>query len=261
MNPNQQTGTTQQQVKDKAENLANQAQDKAGDVLDKAQETAKTTITQQKGRAAEMVDSIADALHQTGQHLEDNNQAPIANFAHQAATRLEQFSDDLQNKSVDEMVGGVEDFARRDPQLFLGGAVVLGLLAARFFKASARRQQQRQGYMGGQRGQYQYRPYGRYGQYGPTYGERYADQGQGRYERRALPDEYMGATEPDFTHEQSTSHYNDTYTTGESTSFSSTTSGTTSAAPTNPDEKTSQNWSDVQGNNWPDENPPRGSEK
>jgi hypothetical protein len=35
------------------------------------------------------------------------------------------------------MVRNVEDFARRQPALFIGGAFMLGLLGARFLKSSA----------------------------------------------------------------------------------------------------------------------------
>jgi hypothetical protein len=49
----------------------------------------------------------------------------------------------LQNTDVSEMVDRTEEFARRRPALFLGGAFALGLLGARFLKSS-RRQQEKQ---------------------------------------------------------------------------------------------------------------------
>jgi hypothetical protein len=38
---------------------------------------------------------------------------------------------------VRELVGEVQDFARRQPTLFFGGAVVLGFAALRFLKSTA----------------------------------------------------------------------------------------------------------------------------
>lgn len=141
MNPQTNMG---QNAQDAASQVADQARQKSTEVMQQAQDTARTTLSQQKGRAAESVSTVADALRKSSSHLNNNDQAAIGHVADQLASRLDQFSDDLQNKSVDQMFGDVQDFARRDPQLFLGGAVVLGLLAARFLKASGQRMQQQQ---------------------------------------------------------------------------------------------------------------------
>jgi hypothetical protein len=143
MNPQQQTGTSQEN-KTTAGQVADQARQKAGDVMDQVQQTAKTTVSQQKGRVAESMGTVAEALRKTGQNLYEQDQGSFGRMAEKAADRIEQFSDDLQNKSVDEMFYDVQNLARRDPQLFLGGAVVLGLLAARFLKSSGQRYRQQQ---------------------------------------------------------------------------------------------------------------------
>ncbi len=145
MDPQERT-TAGQKAQDATSQLADQARQKTGELAQQAQETAKSTLHQQKGQVAGTIDSVAQALRETGQNLRQNgDQAGLGNLANQAADRLSQFSDDLQNKSVDEIFVDVQDFARRDPQLFLGGAVVLGLLAARFLKASGQRSQSQYG--------------------------------------------------------------------------------------------------------------------
>jgi hypothetical protein len=53
-----------------------------------------------------------------------------------AADQVERFSRFLSARSADGLVRDVEDFARRNPAVFMGGCFVLGLAAARFFKAS-----------------------------------------------------------------------------------------------------------------------------
>jgi hypothetical protein len=93
----------------------------------------------------------------------------MGEYAEKFAQQIDRFSTTLRERSVEDLMYEAENFARREPQLFLGGAVVLGLLAARFFKSSASRGRQ-QGY--GYYGQ------GRY--YGSTYsGYGYGGQGQG----------------------------------------------------------------------------------
>jgi hypothetical protein len=43
----------------------------------------------------------------------------------------------LRDKSMDQLVGEVETFVRREPVLFLTGAFALGFFASRFFKSSS----------------------------------------------------------------------------------------------------------------------------
>jgi hypothetical protein len=46
-------------------------------------------------------------------------------------------ADTVRERDVRELVGEVQDFARRQPTLFFGGAVVLGFAALRFLKSTA----------------------------------------------------------------------------------------------------------------------------
>lgn len=131
-----------QQAKETAGRLTDEALDKSGEMLDQARSTALESAQQQKSRVAESIGSVAQALRQTGESLNTQKQPAIGNFATQAADKIEKFSTDLESKSVNELLHDVENFARRDPELFLGGAVALGLLASRFFKASGRRSDQ-----------------------------------------------------------------------------------------------------------------------
>ena len=44
----------------------------------------------------------------------------------------------LNNANPDTLLDDVEAFARREPAMFIGGAIAIGLLAARFLKSSRR---------------------------------------------------------------------------------------------------------------------------
>src|SRR5512144_989206 len=124
MNPQDQTGFRQsagEQTQATADQMAQQVKDKTTDVVQQAQDTARTTLQQQKGRAAGSVGAVADALHQTSQNLHNQDQGPAGQVIDQIASRLDDIANDLQTKTVDEMLDDVQDFARRDPQLFLGG--------------------------------------------------------------------------------------------------------------------------------------------
>jgi hypothetical protein len=66
----------------------------------------------------------------------------VAQVAEQAAERVERVSGYLREKDIDQLVREAEDFARRQPALFLGGAFALGVLGARFLKSSGKQANQ-----------------------------------------------------------------------------------------------------------------------
>lgn len=147
------SGDAVQQAKDKAGEVVDQAQQKTGEVVDQAKQQAASQLSVQKDRAAEGLGSVADALRQTSRQLEQQQAAgPIGDYAARAADQIDRFSTYLQHRDVNQIVGEVERFARREPVLFLGGAFALGALAARFLKSSS--DQARMQEYGGQGGQY-----------------------------------------------------------------------------------------------------------
>ena len=96
-------------------------------------------INSQKARAAEGLGNVAQALRQSGETLESKDpQTPLTQYIGSAADQLERLSGYLRENSVSDMVNGVEQFARRQPALFIGSAFMLGLLGARFLKSSSR---------------------------------------------------------------------------------------------------------------------------
>ena len=116
-------------TKEKAREAASEAQQRLGDQL-------KSSVDSSKARAADTLDSVAQALSQSGQQLRSDNLAPAGDYVDRAGEQLRRASDYLRNTNVDEMVRNTEDFARRQPALFIAGAFTLGVLAARFIKAS-----------------------------------------------------------------------------------------------------------------------------
>jgi len=133
------TGTMREmadQVKETAGQVTDQAQQTAGQVVDQARQQVSSRLGDQKDRAAESLVSVAQALRQTGQQLREQDQQGVTHYIDQAASRVERLSNYLQQNDLGQLVDDVEQMARRQPALFLGGAFVLGLLGARFLKSS-----------------------------------------------------------------------------------------------------------------------------
>jgi len=134
------TGAMQQavdQAQDKAGEVADQAQQKVGEVVDQAKQTVTSQVSSRKDQAAESLRTVADAIRHTGDDLRSRDQAGVAQYASMAADRVEDFSQFISERDVNQIVSDVERYARRNKGLFLGGAFALGLVAARFLKSSS----------------------------------------------------------------------------------------------------------------------------
>lgn len=116
-----------------------QVQGKAKEMAHKAQEQAKSAVTTRKEQAVDQLGSVAQAFRRTGSELRNQNKDTIAQYTEQLADQVERFTGYLENRDVDQLLHEAEGFARRRPELFLGGAFMLGLLVGRFVKSSGER--------------------------------------------------------------------------------------------------------------------------
>ncbi|MBP2315818.1 hypothetical protein [Azospirillum soli] len=116
--------------------MANEATESGRQTVDAAQGRIRSLMEQQTHRAADQLGSVANALHKAAEQLSHENNGTAAHYAGQAADRVEQVADMLRNSTVDDMVGQVERFARRQPEVFVGAAFAVGFLFARFVKSS-----------------------------------------------------------------------------------------------------------------------------
>jgi hypothetical protein len=96
-------------------------------------------LNSQKAKAADGLGCVAQALRRSGEQLRTQDPStPVQHYVSSAADQVERLSGYLRESSVSDMVNGLEQFARRQPALFIGGAFMLGLLGARFLKSSGR---------------------------------------------------------------------------------------------------------------------------
>ena len=147
---------------------ANRLQDAASGVADRVADTAQqqvgTKVESQLGRGADVLGQVSQAIRQSGEQLR-TDQPQIASFADTAAEQVDRASRYLRETDFQGVLRGAEDFARRQPAVFLGGALALGLVASRFLRASPPAGSQA-GSRYGSYGSGSYRSYGSSGSYG-----------------------------------------------------------------------------------------------
>jgi ElaB/YqjD/DUF883 family membrane-anchored ribosome-binding protein len=122
------------EVKEKVQHLAHDAQEKVGDRL-------ATGLSSVKERAASSLDTLAQSLVQSTQQARQQDPDVPVQYVERIGEELQKASRYLRETEVREFVHGTENFARRQPAVFLGAAFAVGLLGARFLKSSERKEQ------------------------------------------------------------------------------------------------------------------------
>jgi ElaB/YqjD/DUF883 family membrane-anchored ribosome-binding protein len=134
------------EAQEKAQEVAGQAQEKAREAAGKAQEGVRQQIDERSTKAGEQVSSTAQDLRSVGEELRKQGKDTPAKLADRAAEQTEKVGSYLKDNGPDKMLHDVEDFGRQRPWAALAGGVAIGVVAARFLKASSRnRYQQRNG--------------------------------------------------------------------------------------------------------------------
>jgi ElaB/YqjD/DUF883 family membrane-anchored ribosome-binding protein len=134
------------EAQEKAQEVAGQAQEKAREAAGNAQESIRQQIDDRSTQAGERVGSTAQDLRSVGEELRKQGKDAPAKLADRAAEQTEKVGSYLKDNGPDKMLEDVEDFGRQRPWAVLAGGMAVGILAARFLKASSRnRYQQRSG--------------------------------------------------------------------------------------------------------------------
>lgn len=122
---------------DGAVGIRDRARDAVSQAKDRATEQLETKFSSSKTRAAETLSGVAETLRSSTQQLRDQNQEGASRAFERAADGVERFANYLQGSNVDDIIDQVQEFARRQPAAFIGGAFALGFLASRFLKAAS----------------------------------------------------------------------------------------------------------------------------
>lgn len=109
----------------------------ARNVTDDVARAAQSQLTPRKGQVADELRELARALRTTAASSQEGITEGIRPYVQRAAAQVDSASDYLQRRSIADMLADAEGFARREPALFLGGALVAGLIVGRFVRASS----------------------------------------------------------------------------------------------------------------------------
>jgi hypothetical protein len=123
-------------LKAAAKTVTRAVKDQAADFASGVGQELSKTAESQKARGVETIHCFARAAANAAQELE--GQSPgVANSIREAVRKVEDFSEHLNGRSVDELLKSSSELARSQPLLFIGLSVAAGFAMARFLKSSA----------------------------------------------------------------------------------------------------------------------------
>ncbi len=135
------SGAAHNQSKDAGDKANAGADSTAAGIVGQAKDKATSLLDTQKTSLAAGIGTVADSIRHIGENLRGDNEenqiaGAAAKYGDSLAEQVENISHYVENKNFKELARDLEQFARRNPGLFAGGALVLGILTARFLKSS-----------------------------------------------------------------------------------------------------------------------------
>lgn len=122
-------------LKDDVSEIADAALDRGRGLLGSARDQATGFLDQRKDDVAHSVVELAQSLRETTQAFADRPN--LHGIVDTAAGSLEDFADQIRDRSVAEIFTDLEAIMRRRPMTVAVATLAAGFLAARFVKASA----------------------------------------------------------------------------------------------------------------------------
>lgn len=113
-----------------------QATQSAGQLAGRAADLGIQQADRGREMAAEGIDQVARTVRRVSTDMQAD-QPQIANAALTAADQAEKVAQYLRQTDARQIISNVEDVARRQPLIFVGGAFLLGVVASRLIKAGS----------------------------------------------------------------------------------------------------------------------------
>lgn len=114
---------------------ARRIKEAATNVIDRGREAARVRVSEGADRARSSAQNASGALRKAALDVEED--APMLGTGlRKAAELLDRATDQIGSGDLTRVVDGVNDFARRQPALFLGASLALGFVIARLGRAA-----------------------------------------------------------------------------------------------------------------------------
>lgn len=132
----QHAGEFGRQVKDSARAAADQTKRKASEYAQQARDRGMEMLDEQRHQAASQLQTVGEAVHRAADKFREDRDENIAGYVDAMADEVDRCAHYLEERDLRSLVRDTQQFARRNPEWFLGGMFFAGLALSRFLKAS-----------------------------------------------------------------------------------------------------------------------------
>jgi len=123
-------------VREQVGPLVDTMRERVGPIAEQVKEQASTITQQQMTSAAEGLERAAGLVNTVGDQLRENNLGDLSHYTDLTADQMKKAAAWLRSTTPEEIARNVEDLAKRQPEIFVAGAVALGLIGLRFLRGT-----------------------------------------------------------------------------------------------------------------------------
>lgn len=119
------------------DSLKQKGQESAEELKDTAQQQAESAFAQQRESAAEQTKILGAVFQKAADEFDRQKQPFCSQQARKLAQTADRFSQTMREKDLHSMCKEAESYGRKEPALFIGGAIAAGFLVTRFLRSSS----------------------------------------------------------------------------------------------------------------------------
>ena len=102
------------------------------DVKKRLMDYVKSWLSDQKILAGVKIRKTSTVFRETGRRLNTENQKMFSEYILKSADRMQEFSEYLEDRPLEDIPDDLSKFAHKRPLIFIGGSIALGIIVAQY---------------------------------------------------------------------------------------------------------------------------------
>ncbi|RUR33280.1 hypothetical protein ELY33_02680 [Vreelandella andesensis] len=119
------------------DSLKQKGQESVEELKDAAQQQAESAFAKQRESAAEQTKIVGAVLQKAADEFDRQKQPFCSRQVRKLAQTADRFSQTMREKDLRSVCKEAENYGRKEPALFIGGAIAAGFLVTRFLRSSS----------------------------------------------------------------------------------------------------------------------------
>lgn len=118
-----------------ADKIVSQVRDQVNALRDQASGKAREFAEGGKDRTTQLLDDIAEIIHDAARSIDDRLGDQYGEYAHKAGDAVQGLAGNLREKNLEDLIEGTRSIVRKSPAVTVGTAALLGFILVRLVKS------------------------------------------------------------------------------------------------------------------------------